>query len=94
MLERYHKIVVTGGCGFIGKHLVSDLISQKKKVVIVDNLSTSYDKKFAENAEIILHDIRSVDGLARQIAGSQIILHLAGNSNGSISLGFPFGSLG
>ena len=32
------KILVTGGAGFIGAHLVNKLISSKNKVLIVDNL--------------------------------------------------------
>ena len=33
------KILVTGGAGFIGSHLVEKLISQNHKIVIIDNLS-------------------------------------------------------
>ena len=34
------KALVTGGCGFIGSHLVEKLISLGYKVLIIDNLST------------------------------------------------------
>ncbi len=34
------KYLVTGGCGFIGSHLVERLISDGHEVVILDNLST------------------------------------------------------
>jgi nucleoside-diphosphate-sugar epimerase len=86
MLERYSKIVVTGGCGFIGRHLVSDLISRNKEVLIVDDLSTSYDKTTPKGATLILSDICNADGLAQKIADSEIIFHLAGNSNGTVSV--------
>ena len=34
-----HKILVTGGCGFIGAHTIVDLIENGFEVISVDNLS-------------------------------------------------------
>lgn len=49
------KILVTGGAGFIGSHLISKLLEKKHSVVILDNLSTG-DKKniisFSQNKKI------------------------------------------
>jgi len=35
-------ILVTGGCGFIGSHLIDQLLAQKKQIVCVDNLNDFY----------------------------------------------------
>ena len=51
------KALVTGGAGFIGSHLVDELIRQKYKVTVLDNLSTGTLKnlKFVkEQTKIIL----------------------------------------
>ena len=39
------KIIVTGGCGFIGSHFIDLAIKNKLKVINIDNLSTGSNKK-------------------------------------------------
>jgi len=39
------KILVTGGAGFIGSHLVDALSAKGHRLVVVDNLSTGFQKK-------------------------------------------------
>jgi len=39
-LDQSKKVVVTGGAGFIGSHLVEELVKRNHNVVIIDNLST------------------------------------------------------
>jgi len=44
------KVLVTGGAGFIGSHLVNRLVELGHKVVVVDNLSTGRLKNLSTTA--------------------------------------------
>ena len=46
------KVLVTGGCGYIGSHTVLQLIKEGNEVVVFDNLETSTEKSL-ENIESI-----------------------------------------
>lgn len=51
------KCLVTGGAGFIGSHLVDELISQGHVVTIIDDLSTGQKKNINPKSEFIEADI-------------------------------------
>jgi len=53
------KIVVTGGAGFIGSHLVDRLIQEGHEVAVVDNLSTGKRKNLNRAARFYKMDIQS-----------------------------------
>jgi len=53
------KIIVTGGTGFIGSHLVDRLIEKGHKVIIIDNLSTGKKENLNPKAKFYKADIRS-----------------------------------
>jgi len=53
------KVLVTGGAGFIGSHIVDTLIKEGYKVVIIDNLSTGRMKNINPKARFYGLDIRS-----------------------------------
>jgi len=78
------KILVTGGAGFIGKHLVMKLIELKYDVTILDNFSneppTSMDK-VSGNVNVISGDIRDREIVDKVVKGIDVIIHLAAAIN-------------
>ncbi len=53
------KILITGGAGFIGSHIVDRLVQEGYEVVVVDNLSTGKRKRVNRAARFYRCDIRS-----------------------------------
>ncbi|NWF51608.1 MAG: NAD-dependent epimerase/dehydratase family protein [Nitrospirae bacterium] len=53
------KIMVTGGAGFIGSHVVDKYIAEGHKVTVVDNLFTGEEQNINPSAKFYLMDIRS-----------------------------------
>jgi len=70
------RIVVTGGAGFIGSHLVDALV-EDNEVVIVDDLSTGSLDNVPADAELVEGDIRDRELMADAIAGADLIFHEA-----------------
>lgn len=52
------KILITGGAGFIGSHLVRKLQSENVQFIVVDNLSTGSLENLPENVSFVNLDIR------------------------------------
>ena len=50
-------ILVTGGAGYIGSHIIEQLIKNKKKVIILDNLKTGSKILLNRQASFIKGDI-------------------------------------
>jgi UDP-glucose 4-epimerase len=71
------KYLVTGGCGFIGSHLVDALVARGERVVVLDNLSTGRLENLNPRAEFIKGDILSVKDVENATSGIDCCFHLA-----------------
>ncbi len=71
------KIIVTGGAGFIGSHIVDALVDGGYEVYIIDNLSSG--KKENVNPKAILHivDIRDFEKLLPVFKDAKYVFHKA-----------------
>ena len=77
------KVLVTGGCGFIGSHLVDKLIELEHYVFVIDNLSASENEKFYfnEKAKYFENDISDTDTFNnKELSDVEIVFHLAAES--------------
>lgn len=75
-----HKAVVTGGCGFIGSHIVELLLEKNFIVSVIDNLSSGEMgnlNKVKDKVDLVIGDIRDEELLRRVFKGSKVIFHQA-----------------
>jgi UDP-glucose 4-epimerase len=75
------SILITGGCGYIGSHMVHALVDAGERVVVIDNLSTGFRSALPLNVPLIVGDIgeqATVERLMREHDVSTII-HFAGS---------------
>ncbi|PHS79054.1 MAG: epimerase [Rhodospirillaceae bacterium] len=69
--------LVTGGCGFIGSHLVDALLEKGHSVRILDNLSTGKRANVDSRAELIVGDVGDEQTVLRAMKGMDGCFHLA-----------------
>jgi UDP-glucose 4-epimerase len=69
--------LVTGGCGFIGSHLVDNLLETGHEVVVLDDLSTGRRENLDARARLIVGDIAEPALVAHAMARVDGCFHLA-----------------
>jgi len=69
--------VVTGGAGFIGSHLAERLVREGMQVVVLDDLSVGKRDYVPAGAEFVLGSVCDPDVVARVVAGTDAVFHLA-----------------
>ncbi|MAH90759.1 MAG: hypothetical protein CMA11_03220 [Euryarchaeota archaeon] len=73
------RVLVTGGAGFLGSHLVDALVERGDEVVVLDDLSRGSKSQITDGAKFVHGDVRSIDDWKEVCSGfsPQIIHHLA-----------------
>jgi dTDP-L-rhamnose 4-epimerase len=74
------KVLLTGGAGFIGQHVLRELVARGHEVSVLDSLRPDvHGTRWTPPAGIELHiaDVRDADALDRALDGAEAVLHLA-----------------
>ncbi len=96
------NVLVTGGAGFIGSHLVDRLLAEGHRVGVVDSFDPFYPEAVKRsniaahldhaNYRLIEADIRDLEGLSAQVDGEyEVIVHLAARAGVRPSIQDPLG---
>ena len=86
-------VLVTGGAGYIGSHMVLALVDASEDVVVIDNLSTGFWWAVAPRAKLVEGDIGDADFLNRLMAEHSFdaVVHFAGSIIVPDSVSDPLG---
>lgn len=86
------KVLVTGGAGYIGSHVVHLLVERDYDVVVFDNLAAGHRGAVHEKAELVQGDLLNIADLEALFKAHQFegILHFASHINVGESMKNPF----
>ncbi|HQP88975.1 MAG TPA: SDR family NAD(P)-dependent oxidoreductase [Thermoanaerobaculia bacterium] len=85
-------VVVTGGAGFIGSHLVDALVERGAKVTVLDDLSNGFETNLAQvrdRIRFLRGDIRDPEACREAIEGSRYVFHQAARGSVPRSMAEP-----
>ena len=70
-------MLVTGGAGFIGSHLVRGLLESGDRVRVLDNFSTGNRANLADvDVEVVEGELRSYERVHNAVRGADVVFHL------------------
>ena len=87
------SVLVTGGAGYIGSHMVLELVDAGERVVVIDNLSTGFRWAVAPCATLVVGDVGNADLVKETIRKHAVtaIIHFAGSIVVPDSVADPLG---
>ena len=86
------KCVVTGGCGFIGSHVVDALVARGDSVTVLDDLTTGSLDNLNEQARLVSGSILDTSTVDNAVQGVDCVFHLAAWARVPLSLENPLGT--
>src|SRR5450830_819953 len=92
MSEAKKRVLITGGAGFIGSHLVDALLAKGYAVRVLDNLSTGKRSNLPldnPRVELLEGDVADADQVARAAIGMTAVVHLAAVASVQASVDDP-----
>jgi len=93
------RVLITGGCGFIGSNLARKLVGLGAKVTLMDSLIPQYGGNLAnladirDRVEVNVSDVRDAHSMAHLIQGKDFLFNLAGQTSHIDSMTDPFTDL-
>ncbi|HWT30507.1 MAG TPA: UDP-glucose 4-epimerase GalE [Propylenella sp.] len=87
------SVLVTGGAGYIGSHMVWELVGRGEKLVVLDDLSSGFDWAIAPQAELVIGDVgdRVLLNRLMRSRGVDTVMHFAGSVVVPESVADPLG---
>src|SRR5438445_12772562 len=83
-MPKHDSVLVTGGAGFIGSHVVDLLLQNGHNVTIVDNLDPQVHGverriplHLEKNSSIVIEDVRNKEQFAKILKNADAVIHLA-----------------
>ena len=86
------KCVVTGGCGFIGTHLVDRLVNLGHRVIVLDDLSTGSLERLNPSAKPLYGSVADADAVVSATQGAEVVFHTAAWARIERSVADPVGT--
>jgi len=88
------RILVTGGAGFIGSHIVDRLVEEGYAVRVIDNLSSGRLENLAQHrgnpqVEVMVGDLKRPEDALRAVEGVEAVFHYAANPEVRVSTTNP-----
>ena len=87
------RCLVTGGAGFIGSHLVSELVNRKARVTVLDDLSTGRSRNVSKRARLVTGDVRDRATVLRSVRRQDYLFHLAAQVGNVLSIKDPLSNM-
>ena len=71
------RVLLTGGAGFIGRHVHTQLVAEGHDVMVLDSLRSDVHSQAPALDDLIVADVRDAEAVRKALAGVDVVVHLA-----------------